>query len=440
MPRRRRHEPLRVLLNNRPVGHLTMDPSGAIGFRYDEGWLSWEPAIPVSLSLPLRETAYRGAPVTAVFENLLPDSEALRRRVAERVGAAGTDAYNLLAAIGRDCVGALQFLAGDEDEKDTTGAIEGEIVDDDDIEKLLRNLARAPLGLDRDDDFRISVAGAQEKTALLRHQGKWLKPRGTTPTTHLLKPQIGELPNGIDMSNSVENEFYCLKLFEAFGLPVNAARIEIFGKTKALVVERFDRRWTSAGRLLRLPQEDCCQALSVPPSRKYQSEGGPSIKAILNLLKASDTPQADQTAVMKAQLLFWLIGATDGHAKNFSIFLGSGGRFHLTPFYDVLTAQPSLDAGQIQRRQMKLAMSLGRSNHYRIDEILPRHFVQTGEAARLSKLIVASAIEDIRSTAEAAMAKLESSLPRGFPEAIHMSVKDALSARLRLFDNESPAR
>ncbi|MGX5800619.1 type II toxin-antitoxin system HipA family toxin [Bradyrhizobium sp. Arg314] len=421
-------------MNNRPVGYLTMEPSGAIGFRYDDNWLSWEPAIPVSLSLPLRETAYRGEAVTAVFENLLPDSEALRRRVAEKVGAGGTDAYNLLAAIGRDCVGALQFLAGD-DENDTTGAFEGETVDDDDIEKLLRNLAQAPLGLDRDDDFRISVAGAQEKTALLRHQGTWLKPHGTTPTTHLLKPQIGKLPDGIDMSNSVENEFYCLKLFEAFGLPVNAAHIEIFGITKALVVERFDRRWTSDGRLLRIPQEDCCQALSVPPSRKYQSEGGPGIEALLNLLRASDTPAADQAAVLKAQILFWLIGATDGHAKNFSIFLGSGGRFHLTPFYDILTAQPGLAAGQIRRRQMKLAMSVGRGSHYRIDEIQPRHFVQTGEAAKLSKLIVAGAIEDIRAMAEAAITKLEASLPKGFPESIHASVKDALFSRLRLFDS-----
>ncbi len=107
MPRHRQHAPLRVYLNNRLVGHFFKEPSGAVSFRYDDSWLGWENAIPVSLSLPLREDAYRGAPVSAVFENLLPDSEALRRRVAERVGAAGADAYSLLAAIGRDCVGAL---------------------------------------------------------------------------------------------------------------------------------------------------------------------------------------------------------------------------------------------------------------------------------------------------------------------------------------------
>lgn len=169
MPRRRQHPPLSVYLNNRLVGHLNKEPSGAIEFQYDESWLAWEHALPVSLSLPLREDSYRGAPVAAVFENLLPDSDALRRRVAEKVGAQGADAYSLLTAIGRDCVGALQFIADGDQPIDAMPLIEGEAVDDEGIEKLLRSLTQAPLGLSRDDDFRISVAGAQEKTALLWH-------------------------------------------------------------------------------------------------------------------------------------------------------------------------------------------------------------------------------------------------------------------------------
>jgi serine/threonine-protein kinase HipA len=102
------------------------------------------------------------------------------------------------------------------------------------------------------------------------------------------------------------------------------------------------------GRLLRLPQEDCCQALSVPPPRKYEPDGGPGIRQILELLKASDEPEADQTLFLKAQIVFWLLGATDGHAKNFSIFLLPGGRFRLTPLYDVMSAQPNVDAGEIR--------------------------------------------------------------------------------------------
>lgn len=429
MARRRQHAPLQVYLNNRLVGPLLKESGGAISFRYDDSWLNWENAIPVSLSLPLREDAYRGAPVSAVFENLLPDSEALRRRVAERVGADGVDAYSLLAAIGRDCVGALQFVADHVDEHST--AIEGEVIDDAAIEMLLRSLGQSPLGLNRDDDFRISVAGAQEKTALLWDGKRWRKPIGTTPTTHILKPQIGELPNGIDLSNSVENEFYCLKLLAAFGLPVNNTVIKTFGKTTALVIERFDRRWTRDGRLLRLPQEDCCQALSVPPSKKYQSDGGPGLVQILNLLHGGDTPEEDRKTVLKAQMLFWLIGATDGHAKNFSVFLGPGGSYRLTPLYDILSAQPSLDARQIERKQMKLAMAVGATNHYRIEAIQRRHFIETASAAGLSKPVIESVIEEIMAVADNVVTQLADELPLRFPKAIHASVSKAVLARLR---------
>ncbi|ARQ00678.1 type II toxin-antitoxin system HipA family toxin [Pseudorhodoplanes sinuspersici] len=437
MPRRPRHPPLRVFLNNRLVGHLHKAASGAIDFRYDPDWLEWEHALPVSMSLPLREDAYRGEPVTAVFDNLLPDSDMLRRRIAEKVGAAGTDAYSLLAAIGHDCVGAMQFMADDKDNhKASDHGLSGDAVDDEQIEKLLKNLPQTPLGLTRDDDFRISIAGAQEKTALLRLNGKWIKPHGTTPTTHLFKTQIGELPNGVDLSNSVENEYYCLKLAAAFGLPVNKAEIITFGKTRALVIERFDRLWTKDRRLLRLPQEDCCQALSVPPTRKYQSEGGPGLVRLLDLLKGSDNPAVDQTTLFKAQILFWLVGATDGHAKNFSIFLNPGGRFHLTPLYDVLTAQPSLDNGQIQPKQMKLAMSVGTNKHYRIADIVGRHFVQTGKTAGLAKSLVSNAIESMATAADTALAEVEDQLPSDFPEAIHTSVKAAVTARLSALQNQ----
>ena len=155
MPRHRTHARLRVLLNNRLVGYLNKAPGGAIDFVYDEAWLAWEHALPVSLSLPLREDAYHGEPVVAVFENLLPNSSLLRARIAERVGAAGTDAYSLLSTIGHDCVGALQFVADDDGDHRQKNAINGEAVDDEAIERLLKGLAQAPLGLSRDDEFRI---------------------------------------------------------------------------------------------------------------------------------------------------------------------------------------------------------------------------------------------------------------------------------------------
>ena len=430
MPRKRQNTPLRVLLNNRLVGQLLKEPSGAIHFRYDESWLSWSNAIPLSLSLPLREDAYTGERLAAVFDNLLPDSDLLRRRIAEKIGAKGVDAYSLLSQIGRDCVGALQFVPEDEPAVyDTTGIV-GETIGDQQVEQLLNNLVRAPLGLGMDQDFRISVAGAQEKTALLQYNGKWLKPHGTTPTTHILKTPIGTLPNGMDLSNSVENEYYCLKLMAAFGLPVNAAEIKVFGRTKALVIERFDRKWTQDGRLLRIPQEDFCQALSCPPSLKYQSLGGPGIIDGLKLLKGSDTPGEDQKAFLKAHIIFWLIGATDGHAKNFSIYLGRGGRFQLAPIYDVLTGQPSLEARHIERKQMKLAMSVGDHRHYRMDEIKGRHFIQTVERAGLPGLLANEVLTEVAQKAEPAMRAVEQQLPPGFPEEIHSSVKAAMLKRL----------
>lgn len=438
MSRNRTHPRLHVYQNGNIVGYLTKEPSGAVEFIYADEWLSNDRAYPVSLSMPLREDAYKGAPVVAVFENLLPDSESLRSRVAEKVGADGTDAYSLLVQIGRDCVGALQFFPENADVNfSDLRTIQGEAIKDEEIETLLNNLARVPLGLDREHDFRISVAGAQEKTALLFHKGKWMRPTGTTPTTHILKTQIGELPNGIDLSNSVENEFYGLAVMEAFGLPVNKAEIKTFGNTKSLVIERFDRFWTQDGILLRIPQEDCCQALSIPPSRKYQSdhrpsnEKQPSMVEILNLLKGSDQPADDQKAFLKAQIIFWLIGATDGHGKNFSIYLGQGGGFVLTPFYDVLTAQPFFDAHKFQKKEMKMAMSVGSHNHYKMADIQGRHFVQTAQKAGLPNYIAKEALDEIASIAEKGIQAVEKKLPPDFPADIHESVMRAIQSHLK---------
>lgn len=430
MGRRPAYAPLRVYLNSRRVGTLARAPNGVIEFSYEPDWLGWEHALPVSLSLPLRETPYRGEPVFAVFENLLPDSDQLRRLVAERVGARGTDAFNMLTKIGHDCVGALQFIAGDDEAPDPADKIKGEAVDAAAIERILNGLSQAPLGLTSDDGFRISVAGAQEKTALLWHAGQWIKPHGTTPTTHLIKTQMGKLPAGIDLSDSVENEYYCLKLTSTFGLPVNTATIETFGETKALVIKRFDRHWTKDGRLLRLPQEDCCQALSVPPTLKYQNEGGPGMIDVLGLLQGSDTPIEDQDIFLKAQLVFWLMGATDAHAKNFSVFLSPGGSYRMTPLYDIVTAQGALDARQIERKQMKMAMSVGNNRHYRFDQINGRHFVQTALRAGLSKPRTTDIIDEIAASVPKALDAAANALPTTFPQAIVDTVAKGIMERL----------
>ena len=194
--------------------------------------------------------------------------------------------------------------------------LSGRPVGSQEIADMLANLRRAPLGLDESGEFRISLPGTQHKTALLYWDELWHVPHGASATTHLLKPEIGKLPNGIDLSQSIENEHLCMRLAAAFGLPVAKTAIRDFAGRRALVVERFDRKCTRNGRLLRVPQEDCCQALSVPPTRKYEPEGGPGMRQILELLKASDAPAEDRGIFLKAQILFWLPGATDGHAKK----------------------------------------------------------------------------------------------------------------------------
>lgn len=441
MPRRRAHAPLNVLINNRLCGRLEKEASGAILFRYDQSWLDWAPAFPISLSLPLRSAPWRGDAVIAVFDNLLPDNPPVRRQVAERTGAGGVDAYSLLEQIGRDCVGAMQFLP-DGEVVDALQPVRGVAVSDGEIEAMLANLARAPLGIDTDEEFRISIAGAQEKTALLRHKGSWMRPTGTTPTTHILKPQLGEIPTPwgvIDLNDSVENEHYCLTLLARFGLPVAKTEIATFGARRVLVVERFDRRWRSKDQLLRLPQEDFCQALSVPSGRKYQSHGGPGIVDLLSKLRESDDPLSDQAQVLKSQILFWLMGATDGHAKNFSLFIRPGGRFQLTPFYDVLSAQPAFDARRIPHRNYKLAMSLGARPHYRILDVHGRHFVETAKAAGVGPTTIRKVIDEVRANADAALAAAREAMPPNFPDTVHVSVAAAVAARLPRLDTASEA-
>jgi serine/threonine-protein kinase HipA len=434
MGRPPKNAPLNVFLNARLAGVLRRESSGAIDFRYEPQWLSWESTFPISLSLPLREDRYIGAPVIAVFDNLLPDSDAIRGRIAEQVGANGTDAYSMLAALGHDCIGALQFLPQGTD-PGPAGKVEGKPISKSEVAAIIQNLATAPLGVGEDEDFRISIAGAQEKTALLRHDGKWYKPTGTTATTHILKPQIGRLPNGIDLSNSVENEYFCLKLLAALGVPVANAEIADFGERRTLIVERFDRRWTNDKRLLRLPQEDCCQALSVSPARKYQSDGGPGMKDILELLKGSDAPNEDSATFLRASIVFWLIGATDGHTKNFSVFLSPGGRFRLTPLYDVLSSQPSLEAKKIQRKAFKLAMSVGKNRHYAMNEILPGHFIQTAAISGVGASVVHAIFKDLVENFEPAFSKVQKALPKGFPEELTNSIRVAAMHRVRVISD-----
>lgn len=174
-------------------------------------------------------------------------------------------------------------------------------------EVLTAYKADIPLGMIREEnDFRISVAGAQEKTALLRIGNDWCIPKGITPTTHIIKLPIGEIrqPNAtLDLSQSVDNEYYCLLLAKELGLNVPDAEIIKAGRGRALAVKRFDRRWnTERTVLLRLPQEDMCQTFGLPSSVKYESDGGPGIAQIMAFLMGSSEALKDRYDFMKFQV------------------------------------------------------------------------------------------------------------------------------------------
>jgi len=385
MGRRRRSHALDVYVGTSRIGVYARAAGGTTSFRYDGAWLRSDRAFPVSLSMPLSDRVWTGDAITSVFDGLLPDDQTVREAIAAREGADGAGTFDLLAAIGRDCVGALRFVPEGEDPGDPS-RMNYRPIDDDEIARRLRNLARAPLGMSalRDaenggEDFRISIAGMQEKTAFLYTDGDWQLPHGATPTSHIFKPAMREGPHGADLSDSPWNEWFCLKLCAAFGLAAAGAEVRYFDNKPVIVVERFDRRW-QAGVLYRLPQEDMCQALGVPPWQKYESDGGPGSLAVLRFLEQAANPRADRLVFFKAQILFWLLAALDGHAKNFSVFLTPGG-FTLTPMYDVMSAAPY---PQLSPPKIKLAMAIGDNRHYRLEEIAPRHFYQTGRAARLT--------------------------------------------------------
>ena len=407
---------LNVFFEEHHVGTLERSSAGALSFTYSEQWLNYPDAFPVSHSLRLQEDSYHGNAAVAYFDNLLPDNDTIRKALAGQTGAASTQSIDLLSALGRDCVGALQFYPASI-EPEFKLSIEAIELREHDIAERLRHLAQTPLGVTRAEDFRISIAGAQAKSALLSYQGKWHLPLHATPTSHIIKVPLGLLPNGIDLSTSVENEYLCLKLCEHFGLPVASSSIAQFEDVTCLVVERFDRHWLPGlDQLKRLPQEDMCQALGVTPSHKYQTDGGPGIARIMNFLDASDARNADRKLFFKAQLVFFLLGAPDGHAKNFSIFIRPGG-FGLTPLYDILSLAPALRRRQVEHKHLRLAMCVGDKNHYRLDEIRFRHWEQTAKQAGFSTRFLEELIVELLSEIQSAE-KIIESLPEGFPKCL----------------------
>lgn len=444
MARRSHSQTLTLWANGEHVGRWTVGPRGDMALQYDPAWLTSPAGRPLSLSLPFNfgNVPLKGAPVAHYFEGLLPDSEAIRRRVAARFKTGSTEAFDLLSAIGRDCVGALQLL--EEGQEPTgLGQVEGVELDEEAIERHLLEVV-APdrfLGArDPDDDFRISLAGAQEKDAFVRWDGRWLKPRGTTPTTHIFKLPLG-LVGGrkADFSTSVDNEWLCLRLLAAYGLPTARADIASFGSQRVLVVERFDRAVSRDGtRLLRLVQEDFCQATGTSPLLRYENDGGPGLMALFTLVQQSVAAEHDLRTLMAAQILFWMLRAPDGHAKNFSIQLqaGQAGRFRLTPLYDVMSAYPVIGNGPNQwaARDVKLAMALmGKNRHYHVHAIQRRHFNST--ARKLGYGDTAEPlVQELVARTPGVVEQVQAELPPGFAQEVADKVLNGLLGAARALE------
>lgn len=434
---------LGIWMNGERVGTWTLERGNRHVFAYEDAWLVSSASRPMSLSMPLRPAAapYSGTVVEAYFDNLLPESPAIRQRIQARFRTSSDRAFDLLAQIGRDCIGAVQLLPA-EDAPGEVHRIDASPIDESGVARLLRaTLNGGPVRDMEADDFRISIAGAQEKTALFWHDDQWHVPRGATPTTHILKLPMG-LVGGMraDFSTSVENEWLCAQIARAYGLPVADCTIATFEEQKALVVARFDRRLARSGtHWLRLPQEDFCQATGTPPALKYEADGGPGIQRAMDLLLGSADATRDREMFFRAQIVFWLLCATDGHAKNFSLYLEAGGRYRMTPLYDILSAYPVLGHGPSllapERARMAMAI-LSKNRHYEWARILPRHWDATARRCGLSEDRARAIRLELGSMTPAVIEQVAAHIPPHFPNRVWQAVFDGLSAAAAHLANE----
>lgn len=435
-----------VWMNGEPVGRWQRTRSGGHRFVYEAAWLASPRARPLSLSLPITpDRTVAGPAVAHFFDNLLPDDERIRRRVSARFQVGSTEVFALLQAIGRDCVGAVQLLPPGQP---PTGfdRVACAPMDEAAVARHLRGVAAepGPGGHLPADDLRISIAGAQEKTALLQVDGQWCRPQGATPTTHILKLPLG-LVGGrrLDLTHSVHNEWLCAQLLGALGLPVARTEIAHFGHETVLVVERFDRQWVDGPQpwIARIPQEDFCQALGVAPQDKYEAQGGPGLERCLQLLRGSVDAANDIRHFLCAQLAFWLLAATDGHAKNFSLFLLPGGRYRMTPLYDVISLWPVIGPGdnQVRWQEAKLAMALRSKNvHYELARIQTRHWQALAQRSGAEGCW--EAMQALVTRAGSAIDAVQARLPVGFPQRTARAVFDGLRRQVAAWEAGLPAR
>jgi len=365
---------LLALLNGRQIGRVHRDKRGRLSFVYAADWREAPEAYPLSLSMPIAAAEHGHPPIEAFLWGLLPDNEAILDRWARRFQVSARNPFALVSHVGEDCAGAVQFVRPERVEACLTADAEPvEWLNEHAVAERLRLLRADPSAWRAPrDTAQFSLAGAQPKTALLLENERWGVPSGRTPTTHILKPPTGAF------DGHAENEHFCLVLARRLGLPTATSTIMHFEDQVAIVIQRYDRQRTERG-LVRIHQEDICQALGVLPTRKYENEGGPGARAIVELLRThSNERETDVSTFLDALAFSWLAAGTDAHAKNYALLIGDAGRVRLAPLYDLASALPFDD---MQFQKLTLAMKIGPD--YRLRDIGEQEWRRLAENLRV---------------------------------------------------------
>lgn len=341
---------LGVHLYGERVGTLERRGPKRYRFRYDEDVRTryGDDAIVLSASLPVQEEEFSPSAARPFFDGLLPEG-AVRSSLAHSLRVSEEDGFALLEALGVECAGAVVVLPAGEEPRASGGEIRP--LTEADLARLIEELPEHPLGVDGSaTGVRLSLGGIQEKLVLARSpDGEYGQPLGGAPSTCIVKPEHGDYPE------IVANEAFCLRLAASAGFDTARAEPTEIGGRPCLYVERFDRTLVGDGRIDRVHQEDMCQALGIDPVDKYEASGGPSIAAIVRLLRdtGSRRAAADIVKTIEAALLNFLIGNSDAHGKNLALLYQPRGEVRLAPLYDLVSTQVYEDTGAA------LAMAIG---------------------------------------------------------------------------------
>lgn len=375
---------LSVLLDRTVVARLEPLPGSRLyRLRYTDAWMANPTAYPVSLALPLAAPEHEGLPVRHWLRGLLPDNEARLQEIEREFGISRDDPYAMLAHVGEDCVGAVQFAAPERAAEIARGDATAGIVwlDEEQVEALLRDVsARSSPDLRVAETGQFSLPGALGKAALVLDEksGRWGLPSGQRASTHILKPPLA----GVAKHN--ENEHFCLRLAEAAGLSAASSRVMRFGSQGAIAVERYDRWTDPRGDVRRLHQEDMAQALGLDPALRYAGEGSAGIREIVRLLRDYAAPD-DVDAFVRGVAFAWITAGTDAHLRNFSLLIEPGQNCTLAPLYDLSSAFGLLPRAR-QRRGLRLAMAIGGLTA--LDEIDHAAWLREAERSRLPRRLI----------------------------------------------------